>query len=311
MLYGRPVTPLPARFNDLLVCPRCRGELVQESPGWTCRACPATYGFEEGTPNFIVGERFPDADKSVLLAYEERANRACAEQYYVPVIAGLTAGRDRGKVRVVSVGCGSGVDVEVLTEAGFDAIGFDCGYRNEAWPRRHHCADRFLLANGLHAPFENESFDVALTGCVFPHVGVVGDSYTVAPTYRADRLQLAREMTRIVRPGGHLLLASPNRSFPFDLFHRHDYQRRIPRPTRRDDPFLLSLADYAELFREGAGCRVVEAVPTRGYWGFVNMGATWPTWLLRAVLRTWFGLVDARGLRASVVAPWMCVHVTR
>jgi SAM-dependent methyltransferase len=298
-------------FEQGLVCPTCRGTLEHTDDGWACTGCAARFRREGGVPNFVVGARFPDQDKLDLLAYEERANFVCAHDFYVPTIARLTAPAAPNRIRVASIGCGSAVDVDVLAEAGFDVVGFDCGFRSAAWSARRQ-ADHLLLANGLHAPFRDGWFDVAIMGCVFPHIGVAGDSFAVAPAYRDDRLALARDVARIVRPGGHVVVSSPNRRFPLDLFHRHDPGRRVPRRTPWRDPFLLSVADYRDLFVGGAGCARVEPLPIAGYWGFVNMGATWRTRLLRAVLRAWFGAVSAVGpLRASPLAPWLCVHVVR
>jgi SAM-dependent methyltransferase len=141
---------------------------------------------------------------------------------------------------------------------------------------------------------------------------VAGDTFRVRPSYQEDRRALADEVARILRPGGHILVASPNRHFPFDLFHRHDRQRRIPRPYNPRDPFLLSFRDYREFFVGQAGCRAAELLPIVNYWGFVNMGGTLRGRMLRALLRGWFRAVSAiPALRASALSPWLCVHVVR
>jgi SAM-dependent methyltransferase len=301
---------LPLPFEELLACPACHGPLEKVAAGWRCAGCERAFGLDDGFPDFVLGSRFPDTDALALLDYEERANEACARGWYLPSLGSLF-GRPSRPPRVLSVGCGTGVDVDVLAESGFDAVGLDCGHRNAAWPRRKQ-SKRFLLARGEHCPFVPGAFDAVVMGCVFPHVGVEGDSFRVGPHYRERRLELAREMARVLRPGGHLLVSSPNRRFPFDLFHRADPARRIPRPYRPRDPFLLSLSDYRDLFVDGAGCRSVHPLSIRGYWGFVNMGASWPTRVLRSLLRGWFAVASAaEPLRSSALAPWLCVHVVR
>ncbi len=305
-----PVASRP--FDAGLVCPVCHGELAHPDAGeWSCQPCERRFGLEEGFPNFMIGERFPDTDSLELLEYEERSNEACARDYCVPTLNRVTPIQSGRAPRVLSVGCGTGVDVEILTAAGYDAVGLDPGFRSEAWPRRA-CPERYLFARGEHVPFEDGYFDAAIMGCVFPHVGVEGDSFQVAKDYKEQRLELARETTRLLRPGGHLIVSSPNRRFPFDLFHRDDPNRRVPRPSSPSDPFLLSFDDYRELFVDGAGCQGLSPLGIQGYWGFVNMGATFKTRLLRSVLQGWFsGVSSAAALRKSALAPWICVDVVR
>ncbi|HEY8154241.1 MAG TPA: class I SAM-dependent methyltransferase [Myxococcota bacterium] len=298
-------------LEDGLVCPACRGELERIETGWTCRACSLEYARTQGFPDFLLGDRFPDTAALRLLEYEERANAACARDYYVPTLVRLLSPASERRPRVLSVGCGTGVDVEILAGAGFDAVGLDCGHRCEAWTRRA-CSDRLLLARGERAPFRQGLFDAVIMGCVFPHVGVEGDSFEVRPDFRTQRLELAREIARLLKPEGHLLVSSPNRRFPFDLFHRRDPTRRVPRPNRPRDPFLLSFEDYHELFVEGAGCRAIRPLPISGYWGFVNMGARASTRLLRGLLRGWFDAVSSSSvLRQSALSPWLCIDVVR
>lgn len=143
----------------------------------------------------------------------------------------------------------------MLRDAGFDAVGIDNGNRTRVWSRRTH-KNALLMANGMHLPFDDETFDVAFCGCVFPHVGVVGDSFKVSDRYWQDRLAVASEMTRVVKRGGSIFVSSPNRLFPVDLFHGRpigSYKPPINPPWR---PFLLSRAiTPASSRRQGARAR--------------------------------------------------------
>lgn len=60
----------------------------------------------------------------------------------------------------------------------------------------------FHVAESEHLPFADESFDGVLLNEVLEHVA--GESKTLA------------EIHRVLRPGGHLALFSPNRWFPFE-----------------------------------------------------------------------------------------------
>ncbi len=44
----------------------------------------------------------------------------------------------------------------------------------------------------MHLPFEDQQFDVVYSGCVFPHVGVKGDSREVLADYATHRLAIAK-----------------------------------------------------------------------------------------------------------------------
>jgi SAM-dependent methyltransferase len=170
-----------------------------------------------------------------------------------------------------------------------------------------------LLANGAHLPFADHTFDGIFCGCVFPHVGVVGDSFQVTAQYHRERLGLAREMTRVLKSDGKILVSSPNRLFPFDIFHGRTAGSYKPRPYWPGDPFLLSVADYRRLFQQ-AGCATAKAQPVQGYWGFVRSRHAIKGRVLGLPIRCLFWLVSREGLRilrGSPLNPWIVVLVEK
>jgi len=198
--------------------------------------------------------------------------------------------------------------VDTLEEAGFECVGIDCGNRTGVWPRRRR-SERFLLANGKHLPFESATFDCVFCGCVFPHVGVAGDSYNVTANFVEERSLLAKEMIRVLKPGGKILASSPNRLFPFDIFHGRKPGCYTPRRYSKRDPFLLSASDYSRLF-ESAGCGKAEAQALTGYWGFLRSRRSVKGYLLGLPVRFAFWLVSQPGfrfLRSSPLTPWIVV----
>jgi uncharacterized protein YbaR (Trm112 family) len=52
------MTGIPAAVRTLLVCPRCRGDLVDagsvEAPELVCHACRLSYPVEQGIPVLLV-----------------------------------------------------------------------------------------------------------------------------------------------------------------------------------------------------------------------------------------------------------------
>ena len=307
-LQARPPSHERARALPpvLLACPACRGPLGSRAAGLACSDCGREFGWHDGFLDLIVGARFDDASDEALLNYEEQSNRDLTLNYWLPLFRRLRDGSEPW--RLLSVGCGTGIDVDLLNEAGFQCIGIDCGNRASVWPRRQ-AQDRLLMANGMHLPFPDGSFDAVFCGCVFPHVGVLGDTAKVAHDCQAQRAQLAREMGRVLRPGGRIVAASPNRWFPFDIFHGRapgSYKARFNPPS---DRFLLSRADYDRLFR-AAGCGRATALPVEGYWGFIRSRHSLRGFVLGLPVRFVLWLVSQRPfafLRPSPISPWLVV----
>jgi SAM-dependent methyltransferase len=294
------------RSNDVIraVCPLCHGALDFAPRQITCRSCNEPFEYRDGFADLIVGGRFDDDLGEAQTNYEEQSNDWLARRYLIPTLTRLLDGVERP--RVLSLGCGTGVDIDRLAAHGLDVVGIDCGNRTSVWPRREH-ADRFCLANGKHLPFETASFDVVYCGCVFPHVGVEGDTNRVQPDYREQRLAIAREMGRVLKPGGRAIVSSPNRLFPIDIFHGRSPEQPYPRFNPPWSPFLLSAADYRDLFT-AAGCRQSRLLPVKNYWGFIRMKERFKGQLLAFPVEVIFSAVSTealRGLRGSPLSPWL------
>jgi SAM-dependent methyltransferase len=267
----------------------------------TCRCCGREYRFDRGFPDLIVDERFDDPTTMQKIQYEECSNADLTLNYLLPLFRQLWPTRG---CRLLSLGCGTGVDVDLLTREGFECVGIDCGNRAKVWERREQ-KSQLILANGKHLPFPDESFDGVFCGCVFPHVGVVGDSSKVTAQYQSERFRLAREIGRVLRSNGKVIVSSPNRLFPLDLFHGREEGSLRPKWNWPGEPFLLSAHDYARLFRPAGLTRVVP-LPVRNYWGFIRSRHSLDGWILGLPVRTLFWIASqVRLLRASPINPWL------
>lgn len=299
------------RTNLGLVCPSCHDGLLTQAQGYQCGGCSSDFPLLGGYPDLIVGERFEDASDETLLRYEEQSNEDLTRNYWKPLFRRMWPNGPK-RPRLLSVGCGTGVDVDMLCDEGFDSVGIDCGNRTSVWPRRTH-GEQLLLANGKHLPFDDASFDAAFCGCVFPHVGVVGDSNITAPDVEEQRRELAREMVRVLRPGGYVIVSSPNRWFPFDIFHGRvpgSYKPRFNPPTSR---FLLSAGDYERIFR-AAGTGPASTLPVENYWGFIRSRNSLKGVLFGTPVRFVFWLVSRPPfgfLRSSPANPWLVVMLQK
>lgn len=302
--------PVFAPFAMPLVCPVCKGALAFNSAGKfaRCVTCPSDFACIENVWDFTLGRTFEDgAIKEEQKLYEGQANADTVQRFWLPTLQQIL--KSVRRPRVLSVGCGVGIDVDVLCREGIECFGIDCGHRGSSWVHRAHL-DHLLLANGIHLPFEDNSFDVVFCGCVFPHVGTHGDTNIMAEDGQNERAALAREMVRVLRPGGTVIASSPNRWFPADLFHGREnggYRPRLNLPTSR---FLLSSGDYKRLF-SAAGCSHAKSLPVRNYWGFIRSKHGLKGRLLSLPVKILFGLAEVPFLRTWPLNPWIVVSMQK
>jgi SAM-dependent methyltransferase len=198
------------------------------------------------------------------IEWEERDNRRFTLEYTAPVLSRLI-GPPSGGGRVLSVGCGVGSDVEALAELGWDAHGVEPGYRSSAWDRRRE-PERFRSVDGRTLPFPDAAFDAVTSYGVIEHVGAIGDSVATHPDVWEQRVRFARELARVVRPGGAMVISTPNKLFPADFFHspnRFGMRWHSPR-----EPFSVSFAELRRLFLDEAGCRAIRHLSLDGAFVF-------------------------------------------
>jgi SAM-dependent methyltransferase len=112
--------------------------------------------------------------------------------------------KERGAKSILDIGCGTGRHIVHMIKRGFYATGLDNA------PTALRLAQKWLQEEQLEAdlilsdmcqplPFENESFDAVLSTQVIHHALLA----TVIGT--------AREIQRIVRPGGYIFISVPAR----------------------------------------------------------------------------------------------------
>jgi len=239
----------------------------------TCAACGAEYGRlpsghlrlltagESGfTDWWLEDERKRARFMDSHVEREEAGERRLARHFLLPLTERLTAA---GTLRrVLSVGCGSGEDLEVLAGAGLETIGVDSGGRTLRWAGRDRPTDRYLMADARRLPFADGRFDLAYSLGVIEHVGTEGDSMNLALDADGQRRAFARSLARVVRPGGWIFISCPNRTFPLDFAHGAGrFGFRLHGPT----DFLLSYGDVKRLFIDHAGCRAIRPLSMRGY----------------------------------------------
>lgn len=166
------------------------------------------------------------------------------------------AGELHAGERVLDVGCGRGTAALVAARRYCQTTGIDYVPSLLDRARARAAADgleaRFLEADAQDLPFDDDHFDAVLS--------VYGVQF--AP----DQQRAARELIRVTRPGGRIVLASP---MPYgwsgDFFAVH--ARHNPPPPGTDSPLRWGTADgLADLFDHADVQIASEPRPAFQYW---------------------------------------------
>lgn len=174
----------------------------------------------QGYGTMIEGE-IPDFFESTTDEYARdqlETNKRKTLEYFAPII------RKRNAKTVLDVGCGVGTMVQTLLDMGYDAFGADLAELSGRWndlglnPERFFCVDPYHL----DLPFMDQTLDFVISIGAIEHVGTTNGHSDRRKDYHDIRKQWLREIYRVVRPGGCLLIGGPNKRFPIDTAHGLD-----------------------------------------------------------------------------------------
>lgn len=131
---------------------------------------------------------------------------------------GAAASELAGAPRVLDFGCGSGLCTRVLGDVVDEIVGVDVAAEAVAYASAHYGSDTcsFRVYDGVRLPIDDASFDAAVSFHAIEHI-------------RADTDAVA-EIARVLRPGGTVLISTPNRANrvepgrrPWNKFHVREY----------------------------------------------------------------------------------------
>jgi SAM-dependent methyltransferase len=270
------------------VCPTCHAPLLAATAALGCLPCDRTFPIENGIvdfaadayyDNFREGEEL-SSDHLVALQDELEGTRTRIERFYGPLIARrFGRAESPSPLRVLDSGCGNGISVELLTDAGMDAWGIDSSaLRKWQWRQRKE-RRRLALGDARTLPFPDEFFDAVISSGVLEHIGV---RESRNPLYRAepeaDQCQKRRgylaELLRVVRPGGIVWVDAPNRLFPIDFWHSQDMRGSL-RTHSPFERFLPTPGEIRALLASVAPTASLRFLSPRNRFRFARIGRRW------------------------------------
>jgi SAM-dependent methyltransferase len=219
---------------------------------------------------------------------------------------------------ICSIGCGTGADVALLRQRGYDAWGFSPTRTEVFGAHGRDVAPYLAKGTAQERPFGDRQFNIAYALEVIEHVGCRNFGTEITETTTQERESFLDACLRIVKPGGFLMLTSSNRLCPLDFGHRHPYtavgrlagkfgRLGVTWPTHPGN-FLVSIGDIRHIYERStfAGTLTYEALPVAHYPSLTSKST-----LAGRFANLTFLLLNARFLRASPLCPIFVLKISR
>lgn len=211
------------------------------------------------------------------------------------------AGDHLSGAAILDVGCGIGAYLSALRADSPRVFGVEA---EGEYAREAATKGDIVQALGERLPFADDQFDLVLSHEVIEHV--------------ADDRACVREMVRVLRPGGRLVLFCPNRWYPFET-HGH-YWRGVyhfgntPLVNYLPDPLRNRLVPHVRAYTVAGVRRLLRGLParivvhTQIYPGYDNLVVRWP--ILGRVVRWLSHRLERTPLRLWGLSHFLVVEKT-
>jgi len=317
------LTAIAEELASVLVDPVSRASLVARKGLLVTANEERTFrAGESGYFDFTIGEQFYDMESTTEEYAGEQGeswHRFYAE-YLKPWVE-----RENAR-RVLEVGCGMGLGIRFLREDGFEAYGVDIPCLAKFWARAGNDPAHFINCDGARMPFPDGYFDAVYTLGTIEHIGTKVGHYTLEDNYWDTRIAFAKELLRVTKRGGRLLVTCPNKSFPIDIHHEPtdaatpagtmQWRRKIfdKYGMTLHWPFgkyhLFSYGELRGLFCEINQASGIEPLPLKYYFAFKRTGSLGLLKRLKNLIVRYIETMPV-ALRKSPLNPFLVVEVRK
>ncbi len=201
------------------------------------KAPPPTPDAPDKAPNEVFHPNQTDFD-TVADAYDDSLPHHVMDHYLDKRAEFIR--RHVAPGRVVDVGCGTGVLAARLSDDGYDVTGVDPFRGMLKYLKKRRPGIDAVHAFGQRLPFGDDSFDLAYCVAVMHHVA---DPEAVRET--------VLEMTRVTKPGGHILIWDHNPRNPYWPI----LMKRVPQDTGAER--LIPEKEFLEALHAGGAKPIV------------------------------------------------------
>ncbi|GMU91630.1 MAG: hypothetical protein AMXMBFR4_06880 [Candidatus Hydrogenedentota bacterium] len=276
----------------------------------------------EGYFDFTLADRFHDMETTTEEYADEQ--RESWRRFYVEYLKPWVQREDAR--RVLEVGCGMGMGVRFLRDDGFEAYGVDIPCLARYWARAGNDPAYFFTCDGAAMPFRDRYFDAVYTLGTIEHIGATVGHYTLNDNYWDTRIAFAKELLRVTRTGGRIMVSCPNKAFPIDIHHGPADTATPPHKMRirrrifdrfgmtLHKPFgkyhLLSYGELRSLFCDAGRAQSITPLPLKHYFAFKRTGRLGPLRPIKSAIVAYVESMPAL-LRRSPLNPFLVVEVRR
>lgn len=197
-----------------IICPLCREALDRQAASWRCRQGHSFDVAREGYINLLPVQHKQSLDPGDSAAMIRARREFLQAGHYSPlrdaVVGMLTPLRARD---LLDVGCGEGYYTAAVASAATEIVGLDIAKPAVRLAARQYPGITWLVGSGARLPVADQSLDAAC--CLFVPLHL-------------------DELYRALRPGGHVLLATPGadhlwslRAGLFDEVRAHEPEKFV------------------------------------------------------------------------------------